>query len=70
MTASRVLWSPSSSLSSSFVFLLRPDLHCFDNGADQVSSIATGHTVSIEATVSGDTGTATQIFDRTLRQPN
>jgi len=36
-----------------------------NNGNAQIGSVATGHTVSVTATVSGDTATVTQLLDQT-----
>jgi hypothetical protein len=38
------------------------------NGNGSTSQVATGHTVSVQATVSGQTATATQIVDRSTQQ--
>jgi hypothetical protein len=38
------------------------------NGNGSASQVATGHTVSVQATVSGQTATATQIVDRSTQQ--
>jgi hypothetical protein len=37
-----------------------------DNGNDKISSVATGHTVTVVASVSGDTATALEVDDRDL----
>ncbi|RSM40291.1 hypothetical protein DMB66_57355 [Actinoplanes sp. ATCC 53533] len=37
-----------------------------DNGADQIADVATGHTVRVVATVSGNTATATTVTDTNL----
>jgi hypothetical protein len=39
-----------------------------DNGRDTISEVAVGHTVSITATVAGDTATAVEITDQALQQ--